>query len=81
MLEEALSDMVKLHLTKTLQRMQIAPLIKPHEVATALEVIDTLDVMQTLELIAHVDLSAAPITPVDPPPFWLVKSLMRQEID
>ena len=39
--------------------MQIAPLMKPHEVATALQVIDTLAVMQTLELIAHVDLSAA----------------------
>ena len=51
--------MVKQQLTKTLQRMQVAPLMKPHEVATALEVIDTLDVMQTLELIAHVDLSAA----------------------
>jgi hypothetical protein len=59
MLEEALSDMVKQQLTQTLQRMQIAPLMKPHEVATALEVIDTLDVMQTLELIARVDLSAA----------------------
>ena len=59
MLEEALSDMVKQQLTETLQRMQIAPLMKPHEVATALQVIDTLDVMQTLELIAHVDLSAA----------------------
>ena len=33
--------------------------MKPHEVAAALEVIDTLAVMQTLELIAHVDLSAA----------------------
>ena len=59
MLEEALSDMVKQQLTETLQRMQIAPLMKPHEVATALQVIDTLAVMQTLELIAHVDLSAA----------------------
>ena len=59
MLEEALSDMVKQQLTETLQRMQIAPLMKPHEVATALQVIDTLDIMQTLGLIAHVDLSEA----------------------
>ncbi len=33
--------------------------MKPHEVATALQVIDTLDIMQTLGLIAHVDLSEA----------------------
>ena len=59
MLEEALQDMVKQRLGKTLQRMQIAPLMKPHEVATALQVIDTLDIMQTLGLIAHVDLSEA----------------------
>jgi len=59
MLEEALQDMVKQLLGGTLQRMQIAPLMKPHEVATALQVIDALDIMQTLGLIAHVDLSEA----------------------
>ena len=37
MLEEALGDLVKQHLTKTLQRMQIVPLLKPHEVAAALQ--------------------------------------------
>jgi site-specific DNA recombinase len=39
--------------------MQITPLMKPHEVTTALQVIDALDIRQTLELIAHVDLSEA----------------------
>ena len=59
MLEEALSDMVKQQLTQTLQRMQIAPLMKPHEVATALRALEQLSMEQVLGLIAHVDLSAA----------------------
>jgi site-specific DNA recombinase len=59
MLEEALSDMVKLHLKQALQKMQIAPLIKSHEVATALRALEQLSMEQVLGLIAHVDLSAA----------------------
>jgi hypothetical protein len=59
MLEEALSDMVKQQLTKTLQRMQIAPLMKPHEVAAVLQVASNLQIKQLLALIAKVDLSAA----------------------
>jgi len=58
MLEEALSDMVKQQLTQTLQRMQIAPLMKPHEVAAGLEVASNLQIEQLLALIVHVDLSA-----------------------
>jgi site-specific DNA recombinase len=59
MMEKALNNIVRQQLTKTLQRMQITPLMKPHEVTTALQVIDALDIRQTLELIAHVDLSEA----------------------
>ena len=57
MMEKALNNIVRQQLTKTLPRMQITPLMKPHEVTTALQVIDALDIRQTLELIAHVDLS------------------------
>jgi len=59
MLEEALSDIVRQQLKASLQRLQIAPLMKPHEVTTALRALEQLSMEQVLGLIARVDLSNA----------------------
>ena len=39
--------------------MQIAPLMKPHEVNRAIQALERLSIDQVLRLIARVDLSAA----------------------
>jgi len=57
MLEETLHDIVKLHLKQALQKMQIAPLIKSHELIAAIEALKALSIEQTLNLIERVDLS------------------------
>ena len=59
MLEEALSDIVRQQLKASLQRLQIAPLMKSHEVTTALQALEQLSMEQVLGLIARVDLSNA----------------------
>ncbi|MDG1532029.1 MAG: hypothetical protein P8Q99_11840, partial [Paracoccaceae bacterium] len=59
MLEEALHDLTKRQLKQALQKMQIAPLMRPHDIPRVLEVLNALSTEQTLALIARVDLSAA----------------------
>ena len=57
MMEEALQDMVKQRLGRRLHRMQIAPLMKPHDVNRAIQALERLSIDQVLRLIARVDLS------------------------
>ena len=57
MLEETLHDILKLYLKQTLQKMQLAPLIKSHALIVAIEALNTLSIEQTLNLIERVDLS------------------------
>ncbi|MDA8883715.1 hypothetical protein N9H99_03075, partial [Planktomarina temperata] len=57
MMEEALQDMVKQRLGRRLHRMQIAPLIKLHDVNRAIQALERLRIDQVLRLIARVDLS------------------------
>ena len=59
MLEEALHDLSKRQLKQALQKMQIAPLMRPHDIPRVLEVLNALSTEQTLALIARVDLSGA----------------------
>ena len=57
MMEKALQDMVKQRLGRRLHRMQIAPLMKPHDVNRAIQALERLSIDQVLRLIARVDLS------------------------
>ena len=57
MMEEALQDMVKQRLGRRLHRMQIAPLMKPHDVNRAIQALERLSIDQVLRLIARVNLS------------------------